>query len=260
MLIRLFYWWFPSQLTEENNTLCLLSITFGIFRVQERMVMKYFFHLSNTIAIAGMLCFASTASAQNGAVPFENLQSGWHQKTIPVKEGQAKPSIDRLTTAFCEAWRTDVCKDVLLYIKNPQHFKRLYNQDNDAAYDVTIDRANGFAMANDEGGDSPYLFATLWRRSNGHTLLGIHTGKPTDPYINVLLFYDYNPKTRQLVPEKRTSDYLTSKKYGQVEMTGVELPRKGKDVHVSAYGGEPVIEYTFKFNGMDFDEPVIEIQ
>ncbi|MBS7328332.1 MAG: hypothetical protein KIG68_06250, partial [Oxalobacter sp.] len=115
--------------------------------------MKCFSRLSSAVAIAGMLCFIGTVSAQDGTVPFEKLQSGWHQKTIPVKNGESKPSIEVAVTGFCEAWRTDVCDDVLLYMRNPKRFKSLYNQDNDAAYDVTIDRANGFVMANDEGGD-----------------------------------------------------------------------------------------------------------
>ncbi len=223
--------------------------------------MKSLFKWVGTTGMTGLLVFSTAVSAENNyGQRLEYLQTAWQKKIVPVKNGQAKPSIVTAVTAFCEAWRTDVCDDVLLYIRNPKRFKNLYNQDNDAAYDVTIDQSNGFVMANDEGGDSPYLFATLWRRTNGHTLLGIHTGKPVDPVIDVVLFYDYDPKTGQLVPEKRISDYLTSKKYGQVEMTWVELPRKGKDVRVSAYGGEPAIEYTFKFNGMDFDEPTIEMQ
>ena len=218
--------------------------------------MKYFFQLSSAAAIAGLLCFANTASAQNGTMPFEKLEAGWHQKAIPVSDWRA-PLITRLTTAFCETWQTSICHSVARYLRNPRRYSSTYSRNHEIGYSVDVDEKNGFLNATDEYEYSPYLYATVWQRTNGHTLLGIHTGKPVDPDIDIVLFYDYDPGTEKLTPEKRISDYLTSKKYGQVEMTWVELPRKGKDVHVSAYGGEPAIEYTFKFNGMDFDEPII---
>ena len=172
--------------------------------------MSYFRYLPLITIFGAMASFSATASAEQ-SVPMEKLQAEWHQKAISVDNGKAKPGIEKLATAFCEAWRTDVCDDVLLYIRNPKRFKSLYNQNDDTAYDVTIDRTNGFVMANDEGGDRAYLSAAIWRRANGHTLLGIHTGKPVDPEIDIVLFYDYDPGTEKLTPEKRISDYLISK-------------------------------------------------
>ncbi len=210
------------------------------------------------VVLAAVAGTALPVMAQQGqSVSFDALKRGWDQKVVVVKDGGAKPSVEKLVCAFCKAWPTRSCADIKLYLNDPKRFKTLYNQNNDAAYAVTLDRSNGFLMASDEGGDSPYFFATLWRRSNGHTLLGIHTVQPVAPNVDVLLFYDYNPKTAQLVPERAVGDYLTSQKYGQVEMSWVELPRKGKDVVVTAYGKEPAVYYTFRFNGLGFDEPVI---
>ena len=214
-------------------------------------------------ALKMLICAAVAGAAlpvmsqQGKSVAFDALKRGWDQKTVAVPSGGAKPSVEKLVSAFCKAWPTRSCADIQLYLNDPMRFKALYSQNNESVYAVTVDRGNGFLMASDEGGDSPYFFATLWRRSNGHTLLGIHAVQPVDPNVDVLLFYDYNPKTAQLVPERAVADYLTSQKYGQAEMRWVELPREGKDVVVTAYGKEPAVYYTFRFNGLGFDEPVI---
>ncbi len=218
--------------------------------------MKCFSKLSSAVAIAGMLCFIGTASAQDGTVPFEKLQSGWHQKAIPVDDGQAKPGIDRLATAFCEAWQTGICHSVARYLRNPKHYSSTYSRNYEIGYSINIDQSNGSMNATDENDLSPYFYATLWRRSNGHTLLGINTGKPVDPNVDVVLFYDYDPDTRLLVPEKTTSDYVTLNKHHDIR---VNLPMEGKDVHLIDCSGEEGIEYTFRFNGMGFDEPASSV-
>ena len=57
---------------------------------------------------------------------------------------------------------------------------------------VTIDSKNGYASVGDGGTDGEYMSACYWNRSNGHKLLAVLLGKPTDPCMEVLHPYLQN--------------------------------------------------------------------
>ncbi len=207
------------------------------------------------LTVAGS-CAASSVLAENGkSVSIESVKRGWNHKAVIVTSGGLKPPVEKLTGAFCQAWPTVPCRDLLLYLKDPERFNALTNRNGDTGYAVKVDRANGFLSVADNGGDSPYLFATIWRLKNGHTLLGMHTGQPTDPHIEAVLFYDYDASTKRLVPNKRLVDRLTAPAMG--EMQWIHLPKEGKDIKVSGYQPSVPKVYTFRFNGLGFDEPIV---
>ena len=202
--------------------------------------------------LAGFFVVSAVASAENPMVSFQKLHSDWHQKTIPVEKGEANPGIDQMAIAFCEAWQTGICSSVARYLKNPRRYSSTYSRNHEIGYSVDIYPSKTAMSATDENTDAPYFYATLWRRSNGHTLLGIHTGVPTDPQADVVLFYDYDPEKAQLVPEKSTCDFVTLKKDKDI---WIELPHKGEDLRLMVFGGEKAVQYWFHFNGMAFDQP-----
>jgi hypothetical protein len=201
-------------------------------------------------------CAASSVLAENGkSVSFESVKRSWNHKAVMVTSGGLKPSIEKLTGAFCQVWPTIPCRDLLLYLKDPERFNALLGKD--TGYAVTVDRSNGFLMvADNKGGDSAYLYATLWRLKNGHTLFSVKTGQPGGAHnIDAVVFYDYDPSTKRLSPNKRLHDRLTAPAMGKMQW--IHLPREGKDIKVSGYHPSVPKVYTFKFNGLGFDEPTV---
>ena len=73
--------------------------------------------------------------------------------------------------------------------------------DEETALTVTIDSKNGYVSVSDGGTDGAYMSGCYWNRPNGHKLLAVLVGKPTDPCIEVLCTYDYDPQKKNLTPE-----------------------------------------------------------
>ncbi len=125
-----------------------------------------------------------------------NLQEHIKDQPISVPRGGDTPDIVTLLTAFNHAYPTGDLS-YLLGLANDPKFTR--SEENEyGGYDV-IDRKNGYAGTDiTSGADGSYMDAALWRRNDGHRLLILHFGQPTDPEIDFVLCYDYDPKTQQL--------------------------------------------------------------
>ena len=75
--------------------------------------------------------------------------------------------------------------------------------------------------------------ACVWRRDNGHRLFAICMGGPTDPEIEVVCFYDYDPATETMTPEASPADTFKPTE----EYYNYNLPHKGKDfIILPAFG------------------------
>ena len=120
-----------------------------------------------------------------------NLQEHIKDQPISVPRGGDTPDIVTLLTAFNHAYPTGDLS-YLLGLANDPKFTR--SEENEyGGYDV-IDRKNGYAGTDiTSGADGSYMDAALWRRNDGHRLLILHFGQPTDPEIDYVICYDYDP-------------------------------------------------------------------
>ena len=116
---------------------------------------------------------------------------------------------------------------------------------------VTVDQKNGFVSVGDGGTDGEYMSACYWNRSNGHKLLAVLLGSPTDPCIEVLCTYDYDPAKKMLTPEAEILKgyrWHDRKAYSQIFCN---LPRKGKEITVDDWSGDDgPVRHSFKWDGM----------
>ena len=122
--------------------------------------------------------------------------------------------------------------------------------DEETALTVTVDSKNGFVSLGDGGTDGPYMSACCWNRPNGHKLLAVLLGKPTDPCIEVVCFYDYDPQKKMLSPEP---DILKGYRWAdRKEFTQLfyHLPRQGKNLLVDEWGPDAPVKHTFVWDGM----------
>ena len=161
-----------------------------------------------------------------------------------MKGGGKAPGIVTLTKAFNEVWNVYVVGGILKRAANPK-FTRHVEPEYDA--ETIVDRKNGYMCEDSGGTDSDYMESCVWRRDNGHRLFAILMGGPTDPEIEVVCFYDYDPATETLTPEESPADTYPLK----CEFYSYSLPHKGKDFIIKEYhlDTEEAVSHVFKWDG-----------
>lgn len=190
-------------------------------------------------------CCTLSVSAQGGSTSLEDIDAGWATKPISnVANGNFATMLER----FYQTWPTWMVRAVRNTMK-----KGLAKQvlDKDTELTVTVDQKNGFVSVGDGGTDGEYMSACYWNRSNGHKLLAVLLGSPTDPCIEVLCTYDYDPAKKMLTPEPEILKgyrWHDRKAYSQIFCN---LPRKGKEITVDDWSGDDgPVRHTFKWDGM----------
>lgn len=190
-------------------------------------------------------CCTLSVSAQGGSTSLEDIDAGWATKPISnVANGNFATMLER----FYQTWPTWMVKAVRDTMK-----KGLTKQvlDKDTELTVNVDQKNGFVSVGDGGTDGEYMSACYWNRSNGHKLLAVLLGSPTDPCIEVLCTYDYDPAKKMLTPEPEILKgyrWHDRKAYSQIFCN---LPWKGKEITVDDWSGDDgPVRHTFKWDGM----------
>jgi len=190
-------------------------------------------------------CCTLSVSAQGGSTSLEDIDAGWATKPISnVANGNFATMLER----FYQTWPTWMVRAVRNTMK-----KGLAKQvlDKGTELTVTVDQKNGFVSVGDGGTDGEYMSACYWNRSNGHKLLAVLLGSPTDPCIEVLCTYDYDPAKKMLTPEPEILKgyrWHDRKSYSQIFCN---LPRKGKEITVDDWSGDDgPVRHTFKWDGM----------
>ena len=199
-------------------------------------------------AIISLLLLAGTMTAQNDrafeTTPLEVIDKGWADKPI---DNVINGSLGIMLERFDQTWPTWMVGAVRNTMEKGLDKEVL---DEETALTVTVDAKNGFAEVNDGGTDGAYMSACIWNRSNGHKLLAVRIGKPTDPCMEFVCFYDYDATKKTLTPEP---DILKGYRWGdRKEYTQLfyHLPKVGKTLLVDEWGDEGPVQHTFTWNGM----------
>lgn len=198
------------------------------------------------IGLVSVFCLAlGTAQAQKAFrqyCPLEDIAKDWRTKTIDnVVTGGLGIMLER----FDETWPTYVVEDARDVLEQGLTEKVL---DANVGYKVVSDAKSGYVEVVNDGSDMEYMSSCVWNRSNGHKLFAVCIGKPTDPEIEFVCFYDYDPAKKCLTPEPEIAEIFTQR-FGDSYISYI-LPHKGKDLKVCDYsnGGEDV--YIFAWDGM----------
>ena len=190
---------------------------------------------------------AGTLHAQNlnfECTPLEEIDKGW--KTKPI-DNVINGSLGIMLERFDQTWPTWMVGAVRNAMEKGLSKEVL---DVETSLTVTVDSKNGYVAVGDGGTDGEYMSACYWNRSNGHKLLAVLVGKPTDPCIEVLCTYDYDPQKKVLTPEPdilKGYRWEDRKDYTQMFC---HLPKKGKDVQVDEWGNDGPVRHTFTWDGM----------
>ena len=201
--------------------------------------------MKKLIVILSVLLSSVSAWAQEREyASLEDIEQGWKTKTI---DNVINGSLGIMLERFDQTWPTWMVGA----LRNTME-KGLAKEvlDEETGLMVTIDIKNGYAEVNDGGTDGAYMSACYWNRNNGHKLLAVCLGKPTDPFIDFVCFYDYDPQQKTLTPEP---DILKGYRWGDRDpytQIFCHLPKVGKDVVVEEWGEDGPVRHTFTWDGM----------
>ena len=204
--------------------------------------------MKRIIISAVVLIMALAVKAQETEVmrtSLEDIDQGWASKSISnVLNGSLGIMLER----FDQTWPTWMVGAVRNTMEKGLAKEVL---DEETGLTVTIDTKNGFVSVGDGGTDGEYMSACYWNRTNGHKLLAVLLGKPTDPCIEVLCTYDYDPQKKTLTPEP---DILKGYRWGdrgEYKQIFCNLPKTGKNVLVDDWSGDDgPVRHTFTWDGM----------
>ena len=193
-----------------------------------------------------LVLFSGTLYAQETYkyVFLEDLDKQWATKPI---NNVINGSLGIMLERFDQTWPTWMVGAVRNTMEKGLEKEVL---DEETSLTVTIDTKNGYVIVGDGGTDGEYMSACYWNRSNGHKLLAVLLGKPTDPCIEVLCTYDYDPQKKMLIPEPDILKGYRWGERGEYVQVFCHLPKKGKNVLVDEWGNDGPVQHTFTWDGM----------
>ena len=184
------------------------------------------------------------------------IGSGWTTKDIKVEKGGEQPDIMVLLKAFAKVWPTETVNQLVGMAADGIG----QNVNRDTGGGMLIDYNNGYVdvMPGDAPGD--VLHGAMWKRSNGHRLLGLNIYTPMrddagKASAEVLCFYDYDPKTETMTPEKDNA--IIKFKPSKGKFARYEFPRMGRDMLVGDSDAEyQATWHVFAWDGKTFKEEI----
>ena len=131
-------------------------------------------------ALLGINAALTPLAEARSNVSLETLAGQWEHVSVSTGLNKEKATIHELLSAFHRHWPTGVFGKLL--------------QDEKGVMDIK----NGYAEVqfhNPETDNVEVGVATIWRRTNGHTLMGITIDRNISDFgtSQIEIFYDYNP-------------------------------------------------------------------
>ena len=207
------------------------------------------------ICIMVLMAFAGSSSAQN-TLDNSEVNSQWRTKKISVKDGGQTPDVVTLLRAFHQALPTWAVSQVLKQADHPAKGTRqsgtaaIWDGEEEDDYRILIDRRNGYADLASQT-DIDQTAASVWRKDNGHRIFALSLFQQHGNPQNVLCWYDYDPQTQTMTPEKSPLDDFKPSAKGA--FVAYELPMTGTDFNIiEYYPSLPAITHVYKWNRKQF--------
>ena len=202
-----------------------------------------------------MLAIATSMSAKT-FYSNSDINKQWRTKTISVKNGGQTPDVVTLLKAFHQAFPAWVVNEVLEQADHPAKGTRqsgtasIFDAEDD--YRILIDRRNGYVDLSSQT-DISQMEACVWRKENGHRIFAVTIYEQHDSVQHQLCWYDYDPATQTMKPEKSPLDDF--KPAVPQAFMGWSLPMKGTDFTITEYyPGLPSITHVYHWDKKQFLE------
>ena len=192
-----------------------------------------------------MLAFAIGLSAQNN-MSLDQIRDNWSSKSIKL-ENASQANIMDFVTAFQKTWPTYSGRELIKFSKSKLPYENT---------DKVVDLKNGYVLYMEDDPEAvsdEHMEACFWNRKNGHKLLAVTLSRVTPSELVVLCFYDYDPNTQTLTPEKSLNNLFTPSFPGYRYRAW--LPQKGKNLVIEEFFGSITIKHTYSWDGMKPTNP-----
>ncbi|MBR5102080.1 MAG: hypothetical protein IK092_03045 [Muribaculaceae bacterium] len=180
----------------------------------------------------------------------------WDKVRIKV-DGGSSPNVRMFAKALCRQFNGYGPAEALEnYTTYPNDYD--YNED---LYQIEDKTSNGYIHCTGLTQFQNKIACCYWRRSNGHRLVALWIGaEKENPSLNkhLLAFYDFDPSTGYLTPEKELTRKVDNKVRGYDSYV-VDLPIEGKNIIIQAfnydYDGDSANsrEFKLRWNGDSFN-------
>ena len=207
------------------------------------------------ICIMVLMAFAGSSSAQN-TLDNSEVNSQWRTKRISVKDGGQTPDVVTVLRSFHQAMPTCAVSQVLKQADQTAKGTRqsgtaaIWDGEEEDDYRILIDRRNGYADLASQT-DIDQTAASVWRKDNGHRIFALSLFQQHGNPQNVLCWYDYDPQTQTMTPEKSPLDDFKPSAKGA--FVAYELPMTGTDFNIiEYYPSLPAITHVYKWNRKQF--------
>lgn len=207
------------------------------------------------ICIIVLIAYVGSSNAQK-TLDNSEVNSQWRTKKISVKNGGQTPDVVTLLRAFHQALPTWAVSQVLKQADHPAKGTRqsgtaaIWDGEEEDDYRILIDRKNGYADLASQT-DIDQTAASVWRKDNGHRIFALSLFQQHGNPQNVLCWYDYDPQTQTMTPEKSPLDDFKPSAKGA--FVAYELPMTGTDFNIiEYYPGLPNVTHVYKWNRKQF--------
>lgn len=211
--------------------------------------------MRKTIISLIMLTTAANMAAQDFLNNSE-INRQWRQKTISVKNGGQTPDVVTLLRAFHQTLPAWVVGEVLKQADHPAKGTRqsgtasIWDGEEDDDYRILIDKKNGYVDLESET-DINQMMACVWRKANGHRIFAVSLYEQHEMPQNLLCWYDYDPATQMMKPERSPLDDFKPVSPGATVTW--DLPMKGTDFLIREYyPGLPSITHVYHWDRKQF--------
>ena len=211
--------------------------------------------MRKTIISLIMLTIAANMAAQDFLNNSE-INRQWRQKTISVKNGGQTPDVVTLLRAFHQTLPAWVVGEVLKQADHPAKGTRqsgtasIWDGEEDDDYRILIDKKNGYVDLESET-DINQMMACVWRKANGHRIFAVSLYEQHEMPQNLLCWYDYDPATQMMKPERSPLDDFKPVSPGATVTW--DLPMKGTDFLIREYyPGLPSITHVYHWDKKQF--------
>ena len=194
------------------------------------------------VAMMALTTFTTTVGQDiyKDSTPLTVIDSEWESTTL---SGAADESLIGMLDCFNKKWPTWMVTSALKTMRKGQHLERY----GEGLPTVFYEPKNGWVDVSANPMGAEFMHVCYWKRTNGHRLLAIYLGKPIDPSIHFVCFYDYSPEDHTLTPETHLIDGYHTTDDTKFYYT---LPMEGKDLIIIEYGPRGCLKHTFKWDGM----------
>ena len=198
------------------------------------------------IALAGLMILSAQRAAA-GEPTFNDFRPACFQKKIDVKTpGNRAAGLTDFARAFTLAFPSEILTNALrARLDDPKNTRKDPNT-------LTLDPPHGYLKYNYSAEPGVWLELCFWTQPSGHRLVAVSMADTyNEEEEGLLLFYDYDPKTRSMKPFAAIRD----EDFGRgVDGRIVELPRVGYDIRIYERGDRKSKPEIFKWDkGMHFD-------